>query len=56
MGAWGDAAFSFLYRANLELLTELGAHPALRKIEEIEVESAQGGKEFRVKFWLALRA
>jgi len=38
------------------MLTELGGFSALRQIEEIGVESAQGGKEFRIKFWLALRA
>ena len=39
-----------------KVLIELGREPALRHLEEIQINSAPGFKEFRLKFWLALQA
>ncbi len=38
------------------VLIELGREPALGRLEEIQINSAPGFKEFRLKFWLALQA
>ena len=39
-----------------KILIEMGREPALRHLEEIQINSAPGFKEFRLKFWLALQA
>jgi hypothetical protein len=36
-------------------LVELGGLPYLRHIEEVRIQSVPGTKEFRLRFWLALK-
>ncbi|MBW1672331.1 MAG: hypothetical protein JRJ45_01560 [Deltaproteobacteria bacterium] len=37
-----------------KFLIELGGNPYLQHIEEIKIQQVPGGKEFRLKIWLAL--
>ncbi len=37
-----------------KFLIELGGNPYLQHIEEIKIQQIPGGKEFRLKIWLAL--